>query len=95
MKKERERRDRRISAEYADGLGMWRRRQLRCLRHDSRPINKLKYASKHRVIAPETGVDDTCLIASALSARSLRTLRSKIKATYFRNPKIYCSRWSL
>ena len=22
-----------------DGLGMWRRRQLRCLRHDSRPIN--------------------------------------------------------
>ena len=31
MKKERERRNRRLLAEYADGLGMWRRRQLRCL----------------------------------------------------------------
>ena len=44
-----------------------------------------KIASGHRVIARESGVDDTWTLASALSARSLRTLRSKIKTIYFRN----------
>ena len=40
-------------------------------------LNKFKIAIEHRVIARRSGVNDTWSIASALSARSPRPLRSK------------------
>ena len=39
--------------------------------------------SRHRVIA-----QDKCLLASTFFARSLRTLRSKIKTIYFETPNL-------
>ena len=101
--KERERRIRRLLAEYADGLGMWRRRQLHWLRHNSRPILYLflyfKFTSGHCVIARASGVIDTCSACFCVVCEESASSAFKIKTVCIRNPQLiapgkirdYCS----